>query len=96
MKKNILSDNIVSIIALVMLAQNIAINLFVLLREVKTTEPTTITILQNVGNMTMMVLAFYFVSSKTKQDQAGPPKPEITIKNEEPSNTTINSSGATQ
>lgn len=69
MKKNWLSENISSIIALAFLGFAFTIFLLVLLRQVKTTESTTITILASVTNILMLIIGFYFGSSKSGKDK---------------------------
>lgn len=67
--KNWLSDNIVSIIALLTIAFAYIVFLIVLLRVVKTTETTTITILSNISNVLILVLSFYFSSTKSSKEK---------------------------
>ena len=68
-KKNWLSENIVSLIALTIIGFAFTVFLLVLLREVKTTESTTITILASITNILMLIIGFYFGSSKTSKEQ---------------------------
>jgi hypothetical protein len=65
----ILSENIVSLIAMSILAFTFTIFLLILLREVKTTESTTITILASITNIAMLVIGYYFGSSKGSKDK---------------------------
>lgn len=67
--KNWFSENIVGIIACVFIVFVMVVYLLILTRTVKTTETTTITILGNTTNMLMLILGYYFVSSKTSKDK---------------------------
>lgn len=69
-KHNWLQENIASIIALILIIFGISIDILVLMKEIKATESTAITIVQNINNMMLVVIGFYFVSSiKGKQDE---------------------------
>lgn len=67
--KNWFSDNIVGIIACNFIAFAMVVYILILTKAVKTTETTTITILGNITNMLMLILGYYFVSSKTSKDK---------------------------
>lgn len=67
--KNWFSDNIIGIIACTFLVFSMVVYMLILTHVVKTNETTTITILGNVTNMDMLVLGYYFVSSKTSKDK---------------------------
>ena len=67
--KNWFSDNIVGLIACTFIFFSMLVYLLILTHSVKTTETTTITILGNITNMLMLILGYYFVSSKTSKDK---------------------------
>lgn len=67
--KNWLSDNIVSIVAITTILFCFTVFLLVLTRQVKTSESTTITILANTSNIVILVLSFYFSSTKSSKDK---------------------------
>lgn len=67
--KNWFSDNIVGIIACTFLIFSMICYTLILTHVVKTNETTTITILGNITNMDMLILGYYFVSSKTSKDK---------------------------
>lgn len=69
MKKNSLSENIVPIIALSFMLFAFTVFLFILLKEVKTTESTTITILATISNILMLIFGYYFGSTKNSRDK---------------------------
>lgn len=68
-KKNWLSENIVSLLALVWTVFTILIFVMILFRNVKTTDATTITILSTVSNVELIVLTYYFSSTKNSKDK---------------------------
>lgn len=68
-KQNWLSENIASIIALSFLVFTFIVFLIVLLHQVKTTDSTTITIIGTVSNILMLIVGFYFGSSKSGKDK---------------------------
>lgn len=67
--KNWFSDNIIAIIACTFLFFSMVVYMLILTHAVKTNETTTITILGNVTNMDMLILGYFFVSSKTSKDK---------------------------
>lgn len=67
--KGWLQDNIVAVIAIAFTLFTFAVYAIVLLKAVKTTETTTTVILTSVTNMEMLILGFYFVSSKSNKDK---------------------------
>lgn len=67
--KNWLSENIASVIALSFMAFAFTVFLFILLKEVKTTESTTITILATISNILMLIFGYYFGSTKGSKDK---------------------------
>lgn len=69
MKNNWLKEHIVELLAVIAVAQSIAVMLYVLFTPVKSTESTTLMILTQSGNIAMLVLAFYFGSSKGSKDK---------------------------
>ncbi len=69
MNKNWLKDHIVELLALLALAQSIVVMMYVLFREVKSSDSTTLMILSQSGNIAMLVLAYYFGSSKGSKDK---------------------------
>lgn len=75
-KENI---TITAIIGTLIVLQAGVIDILVLLRQVRTTETNTTIILQNSNAMAMLVLGYYFVSSKRNKDD----KPLTTIDNVE-------------
>lgn len=81
-----IKDNITSLIGCLIVLQAGAVDALILLRQVPTTETNTTIILQNSNAMAMLVLGYYFVSSKSKSDPkndvsvAG----DINIKNDQP------------
>lgn len=74
MKYSWIKDNITSVIGCLIILQATVIDILVLLRQVKTTETNTTIILQNSNAMAMLVLGYYFVSSK------GKPEPKNDVK----------------
>lgn len=68
-KQNWFSENIIGIIGCAFIAFSFVVYLLILTNAVKTTETTTITILGNITNMDMLILGFYFVSSKNSKDK---------------------------
>jgi len=69
MKGTWLRDHITSVIALLTVAACTAVQLIVLLKETKSDPQTTGTILQGSLGLEMLVLSFYFGSSKVKHEQ---------------------------
>lgn len=67
--KNWLSDNIASIIALSFIWFTFYVFRLVLIREIKTTEATTISIINSVTNILMLIVGYYFGSSKSSRDK---------------------------
>lgn len=68
-KSNWFSDNIIGIIACTFMIFSMICYMLILTHVVKTNETTTITILGNITNMDMLILGYYFVSSKTSKDK---------------------------
>lgn len=68
-KKNWFSENIPGLIAVAFTIFTFAVYIIVLSRVVHTTETTTTVILTSVTNMEMLILGFYFVSSKSNKDK---------------------------
>lgn len=68
-KKNWLSENIASVIAISFLMNTFCIFYLVLLKQVKTSDSTTITIIQTISNILMLIVGFYFGSSKSGKDK---------------------------
>lgn len=69
LKENI---TITAIIGTLIVLQAGIIDILVLLKQVRTTETNTTIILQNSNAMAMLVLGYYFVSSKrNKEDKSG-------------------------
>lgn len=66
---NWLKDHIVELLAIVAVLQFVVVIFYVLFREVKTNDSTTLMILTTSGNIAMLVLAFYFGSSKGSKDK---------------------------
>ncbi len=64
-KENI---TITAIIGALIILQAGVIDILVLMRSVRTTETNTTIILQNSNAMAMLVLGYYFVSSKQRKD----------------------------
>jgi hypothetical protein len=62
--KNWFRENITAVIACIILTHAGVIDVLVLLKQVRTTETNTTIILQNSNAMAMLVLGYYFVSSK--------------------------------
>lgn len=69
MKTNWLKEHIVELLAVIAVMQSIIVMLWVLFHEVKSTDSTTLMILSQSGNIAMLVLAFYFGSSKSSKDK---------------------------
>lgn len=69
MKKNWLSEHIVGIIALAFTIFTFTVYTIILLRQVKTTETTTTIILNSITNMELLILGYYFVSSKSSKEK---------------------------
>lgn len=69
MNKNWLKEHIVELLAIVAVIQAIIIMFYVLFKEVKSTDSTTLMILTSSGNIAMLVLAFYFGSSQGSKDK---------------------------
>jgi len=69
MKNEWLKTNIVEILALGAVFQFLLINLLILFKAVKTSENTTIIILTSSTNVMIMVMAYYFGSSKGSKDK---------------------------
>lgn len=67
--KNWLKEHIVEILAISCVLQFVVIMFYVLFKEVKSTDSTTLMILTSSGNVAMLVLAFYFGSSKGSKDK---------------------------
>jgi len=67
--KGWLQDNIVGLIAIAFTLFTFAVYIIVLCRVVRTSETTTTVILTSVTNMEMLILGFYFVSSKSNKDK---------------------------
>ena len=67
--KNWLSDNIASIIALSFIWYTFYVFKLVLLKEVKTSESQTITIINSITNILMLIVGYYFGSSKGSKDK---------------------------
>jgi hypothetical protein len=64
-----IKDHIVELLALGVGLLCAAIYCMVLFRVVKTSESTTITILTSVTNLFLMVISYYFGSSKSSKDK---------------------------
>lgn len=64
-------ENITAIIATLILTHAGVIDILVLLRQVRTTETNTTIILQNSNAMAMLILGYYFVSSKRNNQGTG-------------------------
>lgn len=62
-------DNPAALIAYAFTIFTFAVYIIVLCRVVRTSETTTTVILTSVTNMEMLVLGYYFVSSKTNKDR---------------------------
>ena len=67
-KKNWI-ENPATLIAFAFTVFTFAVYIIVLCRVVKTSETTTTVILTSVTNMEMLILGYYFVSSKTNKDK---------------------------
>ncbi len=69
MKNNWLKEHIVELLAIIGVSQFVIVILYVLFTPVKATESTTLMILTSSGNIAMLILAFYFGSSKGSKDK---------------------------
>lgn len=69
MNKNWLKDHIVELLAILGVAQFIAVIIFVLFKSVKSDNTSTMMILTSSTNIALMVLGFYFGSSKGSRDK---------------------------
>lgn len=67
-QKGWLNENMAAILAFMTTVFAISVDTIVLLKNIKTTDSTTITILTSVHGAWMVVLGYYFVASKTKKD----------------------------
>ena len=63
------SENIVPIIAITVIAFCCSVLLIILLRGVKSTDTNTTIILTGTFNILMLILGFYFVSSKSNKGE---------------------------
>lgn len=64
-----LKEHIVEVLAMIAVLQFVVVIFYVLFREVKSNDSTTLMILTSSGNIAMLVLAFYFGSSKGSKDK---------------------------
>jgi NhaP-type Na+/H+ or K+/H+ antiporter len=62
-------DNIMEIMAIGAMLQFLLVCLLILFKQVKATEPTTMMILTSSTNFVVIVLSFYFGSSKGSKDK---------------------------
>lgn len=69
MKNNWLKEHIAEVLAVGAALQWIVVMLFVLFREVKSNETTTMMILTSSTNIFLIVLSFYFGSSQGSKDK---------------------------
>lgn len=67
--KDFFKNNIVEILAIGGVFQFLLINLLILFRAVRTSENTTIIILTSSTNVMLMVMGYYFGSSKGSKDK---------------------------
>lgn len=69
MKTNWLKDHIVELLAVIGVLQFVLVMFYVLFHQVKASDSTTLMILTSSMNVAMLVLAFYFGSSKGSKDK---------------------------
>lgn len=65
----LISENMVGIIAFLFTIFTFTVYTIILLKVIKTTETTTTIILNSVTNMELLILGFYYVSSKSNKDK---------------------------
>jgi len=68
-KKGWLNENITALIALMFILFTFRIFYWVLFKQAASTESTTITIVNSVTNITMLIVGFYFGSSQVHNDK---------------------------
>lgn len=69
MKSNWLKEHIVELLAVIAVAQWVIVRLYILFAATKSDQSTTLVILADSSAMAMLVLAFYFGSSKGSKDK---------------------------
>lgn len=67
--KNWLKAHIVEILAIVAILQWVIVRFYILLAQTKTDQSTTLVILADSNAIAMLVLAYYFGSSKGSKDK---------------------------
>lgn len=68
-RKDWFHDNIIGLIAMGFTLFTFVVYGIVLFKDVKATETTTITVLTSITNMELLILGFYFVSSKSNKEK---------------------------